>query len=161
MNVYLSSSWKNREAVRALAILLRSIGHEVYDFTDPACRKTDEIPPEKFPNHFDPARHLYCEYIQSNPYWKAAVYANREALERCDAVVLMLPCGNDAHADWALAVGLGKLTCVVGSPKAGERTPTHLWANAILQDDPLEIAAWLSTAAVLPPVAAKQEEGAL
>lgn len=156
MNVYLSSSWKNREAVRTLAITLRSIGHEVYDFTDPACRKTEEIPPERFPEQFDPTRHLYCEYIRSNAYWRAAVFANREALERCDAVVLMLPCGNDAHADWALAVGLGKRTCVIGSPKAGERTPTHLWADAILQEDALEVVGWLAAVA-LPPKGGQAE----
>jgi hypothetical protein len=158
MNVYLSSSWKNREAVRKLAILLRSIGHQVYDFTDPACRKTEEIPPERFPEQFDPDRHLYCEYIQSNAYWRAAVFANRDALRRCDAVVLMLPCGNDGHSDWAFAVGLGKRTCVIGSPKAGERTPTHLWADAILQDDPLLVAEWLGRVGALPPQGGQTEQ---
>ena len=111
----------------------------MYDFTDPACRKAPEIPPERFPEQFDPNRHLYCEYIQSNLYWRQAVEGNRAALQWCDIVILMLPCGNDAHADWAYAVGLGKRSIVIGSPKAGERTPCHLWADAIIQDDPLEI----------------------
>lgn len=48
MNIYLSSSWKNRDKVREIAIDLRKHGYEVYDFTDPNCRKTEEIPPEKF-----------------------------------------------------------------------------------------------------------------
>lgn len=37
--IYLSSSWKNRERVRALACALREeLGFGVYDFTDPASR---------------------------------------------------------------------------------------------------------------------------
>ncbi len=58
MNIYLSSSWKNRVRVRALAIALRSEGHEVYDFTDPNSRKMPEIPPEKYPDLFDPVKHV-------------------------------------------------------------------------------------------------------
>ncbi len=142
MKVYLSASWKERVRVRALARALREHGHEVYDFTDPACRKSEEIPPEKFPEQFDPMNGTYREYIQSNPYWRQAVEGNREALGWCDAVVLLLPCGNDAHADWALAVGMGKRSCVVGSPKAGDRTPSHLWADALLDHD-IDAVAWL------------------
>lgn len=141
MNIYISSSWKNRDRVRALAISLRENGHQVYDFTDPDSRKMPEIPPEKFPDAFDPEKHLYREYLNV-PEWKAAVQCNREALDRCDAVVLLLPCGNDAHADWAYAVGKGKWTAVVGQPRKGERTPSHWWTDAFLDSD-LEVAGWL------------------
>lgn len=144
MRVYLSSSWKNRERVRAMAQVLRAFGHEVYDFTDPACRGAPEIPPERFPDQFDPARHVYREYIQSEPHWRAAVVGNRQALGRCDAVILMLPAGNDAHADWALACGMGKISAVVGQPRAGERTPSHLWADAIMDRDE-DAVPWLAS----------------
>ena len=143
MNVYISSSWKRRAEVRALADVLRSVGHEVYDFTDPACRNTPEIPPERFPVQWSPEIGEYSDYIASVPEWRQAVECNRAALDRCDVVVLLLPCGNDAHADWAYAVGRGKRTCVVGAPPAGERTPTHLWAD-ILLDRPVEVAPWLA-----------------
>lgn len=33
MNIYLSSSWKNRERVRGLAQELRIAGYDAYDFT--------------------------------------------------------------------------------------------------------------------------------
>lgn len=49
--IYLSSSWKNRDRVRSLAIALRAAGHDVYDFTNPACRNVPEIPPERFPDN--------------------------------------------------------------------------------------------------------------
>jgi hypothetical protein len=139
MKIYISSSWKNRDQVRELAHRLRAHRHEVYDFTDPSCRNTPEIPPEAFPEQFDPAVHDYAKYMQ-NPYWIQAVQDNRKALEWCDAVILLLPCGNDAHADWALGVGLGKRSIVVGQPHKGERSPVHHWADAILRtlDDAVE-----------------------
>lgn len=143
MNIYISSSWKNRQRVREVAVALREYGHEVYDFTDPACRKTPEIPPERFPVQWDPEIGSYAEYITSVPEWRQAVECNRAALDRCDAVVLLLPCGADAHADWAYAVGRGKRSCVVGAPKAGDRTPTHMWADTILDYDD-EITGWLA-----------------
>lgn len=144
MKVYISSSWKNRERVRAMAINLRQGGHEVYDFTDPLCRAIPEIPPERFPVQFDPHLHLYRAYLQSVPEWRGAVEYNRRALQWCEAVVLLLPCGNDAHADAFYALGLGKRLAVVGQPRAGERTLTHLWAHAILDVD-ADAGAWLSS----------------
>lgn len=133
--IYLSSSWKNRERVRALATVLREVGHEVYDFTDPASRCVPEIPPERFPENFDPDRGLYRDYLEAVPEWREAVECNRDALDRCETVVLMLPCGNDAHADAFYALGKGKSLIVVGQPKKDDRTPTHLWADVILDYD--------------------------
>jgi hypothetical protein len=133
--IYISSSWKNRVRVREIATLLRMNGFEVYDFTDPKCRKTPEIPPETFPEQFDPLKHQYRSYLESTPQWRQAVEENRKALLACDVCVLLLPCGADSHADWGVAVGAGKPSIVMGHPKAGERTPSHLWSDAIIPDD--------------------------
>lgn len=141
MNTYISSSWKNRNEVRNLAIKLRKLGHYVYDFTDLNCRQSPGIPPETFPELFDPAKHRYSKYI-NRPEWKAAVEENRRAIEWSDLVILLLPCGNDSHADWALGIGLGKLTVVVGNPCTGERSLVHNWANKIF-DTVEEFVDWL------------------
>jgi hypothetical protein len=143
LKIYLSSSWKLREQVRKLAIRLRNAGCEVHDFTDPACRKSPEIPPEMYPEVFDPEKHNYFDYLNQNPNWRAAVTDNQRALRWCDVVVLMLPCGNDAHADWAFAIGAGKKTCVLGHPWKGDRIPSHLWADAFFKTEE-EVVAWLS-----------------
>jgi len=135
MHVYISSSWKNRERVRALAKVLRDTCHTVYDFTDPACRGVPEIPPERFPDQFDPAKHVYRLYLQAVPEWRAAVMCNQEALKRCDTIVLLLPAGNDSHADAYYALGLGKRLYVCGHPNAGDRTPTHLWADRLFDNE--------------------------
>jgi hypothetical protein len=134
MNIYISSSWKNRDRVRNMAVRLREFGHTVYDFTDPKCRNTPEIPPEKYPEEFDPDEHIYREYI-NKPEWKAAVMCNKEAIEIADLIILLLPCGIDSHADWALGVGMGKKSIVVGHPKKGERSPVHLWADLFVDND--------------------------
>jgi hypothetical protein len=131
MKIYISSSWKNREQVRELALLLRDNNFEVYNFTDPKCRRTPEIPPEWFPEQFDPEKHIYSQYL-NRPEWLDAVSENQEHIATADLIVLLLPCGVDSTADWALGVGMGKVSFVVGYPKAGERSPVHLWANVML-----------------------------
>lgn len=136
MKIYISSSWKNRERVRILANKIREhLQFEVYDFTDSNCRKTPEIPPERFPDNFDPVKHIYKNYIRSVIEWQQAVEENKQAIINCDLVVLMLPCGNDAHADAYFGLGLGKKLVVCGQPRKNERSTTHLWADNILDFD--------------------------
>ena len=134
MLIYISSSWKNRDRVREMANNLLELGYEVYDFTNPQCRKTEEIPPERFPNEFDPGCQIYSTYIDI-PEYRDAVMENKEAIDRSHFIILLLPCGNDAHADWAYGLGKGKETVVVGQPRKGERSPVHLWADAIINRD--------------------------
>lgn len=143
MKIYISASWKNRLTVRKLAEALRSGGHEVFDFTDPNCRRTHETPPEMFPEPFDPSLHTYGRYIRREE-WRAAVNENREAIKWADLVILLLPCGMDATADWALGVGMGKRSIIAGHPNKGERSEVHLWADAMLEsvDD---IIPWLQS----------------
>lgn len=139
--VYISSSWKNRDEVRSLAGELRLHGHSVYDFTDPDCRATPEIPPEMFPDEFDPDIHNYPTYLNRKE-WLDAVEENKAAIMWANRIILLLPCGIDATADWALGVGMGKKSIVVGHPKKGERSPVHLWANVMVEtvDDAIQ---WL------------------
>lgn len=73
--IFIASSWRQRKRVRKLAEQLRKIGFDVYDFTDPSCRETEEIPPEKFPEQFNPERHNYWEYL-NQPEWRSAVEEN-------------------------------------------------------------------------------------
>jgi len=131
MNIYISSSWKNRKEVRKLATSLINLSYTVYDFTNPNCRKTQEIPPELFPEQFDPDIHNYFDYL-NRPEWKAAVEENYQTIKSCNLIILLLPCGIDATADWALGVGMGKDSIIVGHLKKGDRSPVHLWTNKIV-----------------------------
>jgi hypothetical protein len=151
--IYISSSWKQRERVRKLAIELREHGYSVYDFTDPSCRSTPEIPPEKFPEPFDPDKHDYEAYLCKNPEWRAAVDCNREALDHTNMVVLLLPCGLDAHADAYYALGRGARLIISGAPVAGERAPVHLWASMMVATDDRVLDAVRQVAAWSGPIA--------
>jgi hypothetical protein len=134
-DVYISTSWKQRDRVRALALKLREKGLKVYDFTDPACRDVPEIPPERFPAQFKASEGRYGDYITRVPEWRDAIMCNKRALDSCAVVLLLLPCGLDAHSDWAYGVGQGCHSAVIGAPPDGERVPTHMWADALLDTD--------------------------
>jgi len=133
MKIYISASWKKRDLVRKLAEELRKNSHEVFDFTDPSCREKFEAPPEMFPKRFDPKKHIYSEYINQEQ-WRDAVNENREAIKWADIIILLLPCGIDATADWALGVGMGKYTIIAGHPNKGEQSEVHLWADKMLEN---------------------------
>jgi len=139
MKIYIASSWKNREKVREMANRLRKDGHKVYDFTDISNRKIPELSPEFIKKgEYDPAKHKsYSDFLRCREMY-ASVMNNQEALRWCDLVVMLLPCGNDAHSDWAYAVGQGKSTLVVGQPRKGEQSYTQLWADKII-DNPEDV----------------------
>lgn len=143
MRIYLSASWKKRSEVRELAETLRKYNYEVFDFTDPQNRKKDEIPPERILEQFDPSRHIYSEYLDRKE-WREVVNENREEIKKADLIILMLPCGIDATADWALGVGMGKHSIIVGHPGKGERSEVHLWADEILESTE-DIIPWLKS----------------
>lgn len=132
--IFIASSWKQRERVRKLAQRLRALDYGVYDFTDPRCRKCVEMPPEKFPEKFDPEKHNYWNYINKSEAVEA-VNENRRMIDCCKILVLILPCGIDATADWAYAVALKKTTIIIGTPNKGEYSLAHNWANGWLPDE--------------------------
>jgi len=145
MKIYICASWKMRNHVRILANKLRASGHEVFDFTDQARRVSRCIPPEASAMPpFDPARHVYAEYINQEAWWEA-VSENRARIEASDAVMLLLPCGNDAHMDFGYGLGLGLKSLVIGAPNPGDRSPTHLWADHMVQSL-AEAAQWACSA---------------
>lgn len=146
--IFIASSWKQRERVRNLANEIRKLEFDVYDFTDPSCRKTPEVAPEKYPELFDPQKHIYWNYLHKQE-WFDAIEENRRNIDNCDKLVLLLPCGIDATADWAYAFAKEKETYIVGEPPTGERSPVHLWANGWFPDEHSflhHLTDWVSTA---------------
>lgn len=141
MKIYISASWRNRLLVRNLAETLRKHKHDVFDFTDPNNRETHETPPEMFPEQFDPSQHIYSKYLDRKE-WRDVVNENQEQIKKADLIILLLPCGIDATADWAFGVGMGKHTIIVGHPDKGERSEVHLWADDLL-DSKEDILPWL------------------
>jgi nucleoside 2-deoxyribosyltransferase len=111
MRVYVASSWRNAQQ-SSVVKLLRDAGHEVYDFKNP--RPGDdgfhwsEIDPDW--QRWSPVR--FRDALE-HPVAQAGFRSDMDALEACDACVLVLPCGRSAHLELGWAAGAGKRTAVL------------------------------------------------
>lgn len=111
MKIYLASSWRNHAQPEILHIL-RRLGHEVYDFRNPAPDDTGFSWKTIDPN---------CESWTPDAYRKALQHPiavrgyehDIQALRDCDAVVLLLPSGRSASWEFGYAMGQGKRGYVI------------------------------------------------
>lgn len=108
MKIYVASSWRNvyyPEVVKRL----REAGFEVYDFRNPpsgdegfhwecVSERWQDWTPEEYRDNL---RHTKAERQFRNDI---------EAMESCDACVLVLPCGRSAHTEAGWFAGKGKRT---------------------------------------------------
>lgn len=109
MKIYLATSWRNTDFERARE-LLRAEGWEVYDFRDSGVNTHAS---ESFEKALS-----YTEYMSAmaQPELKAQGERDYAALDWCDVVVMLLPCGKSAHIELGYALGAGKPAFVVWSP---------------------------------------------
>ena len=108
MKLYVASSWRNSyfpEVVKRL----REEGFEVYDFRNPPSgdpgfkwhlvgKDWQEWTPEQY---WEKLNHPLAERQFKNDW---------EAINSCDACVLVLPCGRSAHTEVGWFAGKGKKT---------------------------------------------------
>ncbi len=111
MNIYVASSWRNA-LQPAIVLALRSGGHEVYDFRNPAPNNKGFNWREIDPNWQDWTADEYREALQ-HPIAKAGYALDIAALKACDACVLVLPSGRSASWEFGYAMGQGKRGAVV------------------------------------------------
>lgn len=110
--IYVASSWNNDLQPHIVGVL-RQRGYEVYDFREnPAFNELslhpqDLIRPEE--HHKIPEEAL-----------QRAFEKDMEALDWCDAVVLVNLCGISAHMELAYAIGKGKPGFIVYQPHRSE-----------------------------------------
>jgi len=105
LKIYPASSWANAhypDVVRTL----RAGGHCVYDFREvnsgfrwPPCATWRE----------------YIRQLESDPLVAAAFKRDRDALDRCDVCILILPCGRSAHLEIMYGSAHGKPVIVLFS----------------------------------------------
>lgn len=111
MKVYVASSWRNNRQP-AVVELLRQLGHDVYDFKNP--RKGEhgfswsEIDPQW--QNWTPDEHREA---LKHPIAVHGYTRDMDALNDCDACVLVLPCGRSAHLELGWAVGAKRETYVL------------------------------------------------
>lgn len=101
MKLYVASSWRNM-LQPAIVQVLRGCRHEVYDFN------WREIDPEW--EHWTPEQ--YRAALQ-HPIAVAGYKLDKDALDWCEACVLVLPSGRSASWELGVAMGQGKPGYVV------------------------------------------------
>lgn len=121
MKIYVASSWRN-PLYPPLVSMLRAWGHNVYDFRD------DGFSWAQIDPNYD-GRELDADNIISllqSARAGAGYLRDKEALDWAEVVILCMPCGNSAHAEFGYAVGAGKRTIVLLPHGEGIR-PDLMW----------------------------------
>jgi hypothetical protein len=129
MKIYVASSWRcerQKDVVRALS----AIGHDVYDFRNPApgnvgfgwkqCGDHDLKDPRVFRDH-----------VLTSPVAQSGFQLDMAALKDADATVLVLPCGRSAHLELGYATGAGQHTLVLLDDPMSEPELMYLMNGAI------------------------------
>jgi hypothetical protein len=113
MRVFVSSSWRNDRqptVVRAIA----AAGYEVYDFRHPV--EGADVPGFSW-SEVDPAWQSWTaedfREALSHPRVRQGFHYDMDALQACDAVVMVQPCGRSAALELGWAAGAGKPTIVL------------------------------------------------
>lgn len=111
MKIYVASSWRNI-LQPAIVSMLRSCGHQVYDFRNPAPGNEGFSWSEIDPNWLGWTPAEYRQALE-HPIAKAGFALDMNALRECDACVLVLPSGRSASFEFGWAIGNGKRGAVV------------------------------------------------
>ena len=107
MKVYVASSWRN-EVYPQVVELLRSAGHEVYDF------RHQSVSWEEFDwNVTQGVSSAELWDVLDHPAVRDRFHNDMNALRDCDAVVCVLPCGRSAHLELGYGIGTGKRTVLL------------------------------------------------
>jgi nucleoside 2-deoxyribosyltransferase len=138
--IYAASSWRNAEHP-VVVEMLRQLGHEVYDFRNPAPGEHgfawSEIDPDRQGWTPRPFRRLL-----DHPIAVAGYASDFAAMEWADTFVLVLPCGRSAHLEAGWAIGAGKPTALLLHEDKFEPELMYRMASLIACDFN-EVADWL------------------
>lgn len=136
MRFYIASSWKNASEVARLRERLREVGDEVFDFGEIEKREAKPCFSIKDKEEWDwlgggdlPYVLVLEAFEQKFPEARLIIDENLKMIEWCDALILLFPCGIDAHVDYGVAKALGKLLILIGEQRERKVSPTHLWAE--------------------------------
>lgn len=119
MKIYVASSWRNAYQ-QGIVAKLRALEHEVYDFrgSGDGWGKDSDGPGGFGWHELDPSWKEWVtnidSYIEALDHPRAVEGFRRDmdALEKCDACIMVNPCGQSAHTEMGWAVGAGKLVAV-------------------------------------------------
>jgi hypothetical protein len=134
MKIYVASSWRN-PIQQEIVAALRSDGHAVYDFRNPAPSQhgfswsevnsdwlrwtPDQFIENLYAGH-DAVNHGYC--------------FDKCALDWCESCVCVLPCGRSAHLEAGYCIGKGKKTVFYLHPDKFEPELMYLLGDGCVTD---------------------------
>lgn len=118
LTIYVASSWRN-EYQPAVVDRLRAAGFGVYDFRHPAVNNDGFAWSHVYGRPGDAA--TWADGVPApemlaglaHPLADQGFALDFEAMETCDACVLVLPCGRSAHLELGWFVGRGKPTAIL------------------------------------------------
>lgn len=112
MKIYVASSWRN-DRQPFVVEFLRKLGHEVYDFKNPApgnkgfswrsCADRNQLTQPM----------LFRDTVLTHPIAQEGFALDMNALKAAECTVLVLPCGRSAHLELGYATGAGQKTIVL------------------------------------------------
>lgn len=108
--IYVASSWRN-ELQPMVVDVLRSSGHEVYDFRNPAPGNFGFSWSEIDPDWKSWTPEEYRDAL-THPIAERGFSLDFGAMQWADTFVCVLPCGRSAHLELGWAAGQGKKTIV-------------------------------------------------
>ncbi len=109
MRIYVASSWKNQrqpEIVRSL----RGEGHQVYDFRQPRSGENGFHWSNIDAGWQEWTTETYRDALLTSKVAAYGYQSDMRAMEWCDALLLVMPCGRSAHLEMGWACGRGKTT---------------------------------------------------
>ena len=139
MKIYVASSWRNRHQP-SIVKLLRSWGHDVYDFRNPpdgSASDWEELVKDWESWSID-------EYMEAlvHPLAEDGYDSDFRAMQDCDALVMVMPCGRSAHLEAGWAVGKGKPVAILLMELS---EPELMYKMAAIVRDTEELSAWLKS----------------
>lgn len=112
MKIYVASSWRN-EHQPSVVRALRAIGHDVYDFRNPAIGEHGFSWSKISIDWKTWTPKEYVDKVIDHPISVASFKYDMDALDWCDICVLLLPCGNSSHLEAGYAKGKNKKLYIV------------------------------------------------
>ena len=125
--IYVASSWRNL-IQPAIVTILKSIGHEVYDFRHPANNDDWFHWTEIDPNWQSWTPEEFKQALE-HPVAESGFKKDMDALDRSDACVLVMPCGRSAHLELGYAIGKRQKTVILleaGEPELMYKMVDHI-----------------------------------
>lgn len=134
MKIYLASSWKMKQTVSLMAVILKDAGHEVDSFcSDDGIRKSfdwDELTEIMEEEGIDISK---LDAIEMMNHWRvrAAFKEDKTFIDWADVLIMIMPCGRSSHLEAGYAVGKGKKMYIIGGFEKGEFDVMYGFANGM------------------------------